>query len=124
MIPHPDYSPADVSAVLSQFPGADKAWPRARWTWDVRFGCAVGVTTLDNWPSIEQWLNESCTVKVASASAPELSARQKAAFRRFGGVWPGQLGFTDADDENAARYALVWPWTDNVHISIRLASDG
>ncbi len=122
MIAHPDYSPADVSAILAHFPGAERAWPRARWTWDVRFGCAVGVTTLADWASIEQWLSTACTVRVTSMSGPEVSARQKAAFKRFGGIWPGQLGFTDPDAFVTPRYVLIWPWTDGVHISIRLGA--
>lgn len=122
MIAHPDYSPSDVSAVLSHFPGADKAWPRARWTWDPRSGCAVGVTTLADWPAIEEWLGAACAVKVSSGSAPELSARQRAAFKRFGGIWPGQLGFTDPEAFATPRFALVWPWTDGVHVSIRLGA--
>ena len=112
---------SEMDTVLSHFPAAPMPWPGARWTWDVRFSCAISVLRVDEWAKVEAWLAQVLPLRFESVDAGHLTPRQRAAVQRFGGVRSGQLGLADIDRAGPQRFALAWPWSDGVHVSIRLA---
>ncbi|MBT9554808.1 MAG: hypothetical protein IV100_02215 [Myxococcales bacterium] len=110
----------DLSAVLSWFPKVAEDLPGIRWTWDGRFACVVGVTTVEDLADTDGYLSRQLAFRFDSQSR-HVSARQLAYIARFGGVRSGQRGYTDPEGAGPQRFALIWPWTDGVHVSIRLA---
>ena len=121
MIAQPELPVSDASEVLGQFPGMVSPWPGSRWTWDMRFACAISVVRVSDWPAVESWLRCALPLRFESTDAGHLTARQRACIQRFGGVRGGQMGFAEFDRPTDQRFALIWPWSDGVHVSVRLA---
>jgi hypothetical protein len=121
MLAHTDLPITDVASVLANFPGLIAPWPGARWTWDLRYACASTVVRIEDWAPVEVWLARSFAMRFDAGLLAQLSPRQRSSLARYGGVRSGQHGYVDPDGFSALRLALVWPWTDGQHISLRLA---
>ncbi len=110
----------DLEAVLCWFPDITQQLEGIRWTWDGRFACVVGVTTVQELVEVDGYLSRQLSFRFDSQSR-HVNPMQLAYIVRFGGVRSGQRGYTDPEAAGPQRFALIWPWTDGVHVSIRLA---
>ncbi len=53
----------------------------------------------------------------------KLSHQIKAAIKKFGGIAGGQTLYFSHQDNNILL-AMLWPWRDSVHITVKIAQQG
>lgn len=77
-----------------------------------------GFITIDKLPNLVSVL-EAFLGPPAISSSQEVSAEAQKVANEFGGVWKGQT-FYFQRKETRAMFAMLWPWADKAHVTLKL----
>ena len=105
---------------LVDFPTIVSNWAGSQWSWDARFRCPNAVVEGDEREATIALLRRELPNTYDHTKYAQLPAQISALVDATGGLRPGQCVMTDNGRDGAYRYALWWPWTNGVTVSIRL----
>ena len=113
---------AALHKALTGFPSIVSNWSGGAWSWDTRFNCPTAIVEGDERESTLAFLRRELPNVYDHTTRASLPGSVAEMVEATGGLRPGQCVIADDGRDGVYRFALWWPWTNGVTVSIRLAT--
>lgn len=110
----------ELHKVLTSFPHIVSNWESGDWSWDGRFSCPTAVVEDEDRERALGILRKELHTVYNHMNHQNLPGPLARIIEFTGGLRPGQCILIDQGKGDVYRYALWWPWTNGVTVSIRL----
>ena len=116
----PTTESAALHKTLIGFPSIVSSWSGGAWSWDTRFGCPTAIVEGEEREATLALLRRELPNMYDHTKRASLPACVAELIEASGGLRPGQCVIADDGRDGVYRYALWWPWTNGITVSIRL----